>query len=173
MASIERYAFITVKVLASVKERTCKMPYLSIFKDSNWNWLIDFSVPNLMSTQVFLMKINGQWPIDFAKYLPKYLSFLSTPLVYLYYTFWCLLGSHITAFFFVALVIKMKSDDSTIPEITNVFIQSVIYGFTFYSTVHFQWYHKDMAKMISFMIENFKMRSARGLAIYFFLHDCL
>ncbi|XP_037045713.1 putative odorant receptor 85e [Bradysia coprophila] len=57
----------------------------------------------------------------------------------------------------------MRSDDATIPEITSLFIQSVIYGFAFYATIHFQWYHKHLAKIVNFMLENFKMRSARGL----------
>lgn len=140
-----------------------------IFKDSTWNWKKDFSVPHLMSLQVSLMKINGQWPINFKNYLPKYLSFLSTPLVLLYFAFWCLLAFHISTFLFVTLFVKLKSNNSTIPEITNVFIQSVIYGFAFYSTFHFQWYHKDMAKMVQFMTDNFKMRSARGLTNFYCL----
>lgn len=164
MLGLISFPFITATVLVKFG-KDCKMTNFGVFKDSTWNWQKDFSVPNLMSLQVFFMKINGQWPIDFQKYLPKYLSFLSTPLVFLYYTFWCLLASHIATFFFVALVISLKSYSSTIPEITNVFIQSVIYGFAFYSTIHFQWYHKDMAEMINFMIDNFKMRSARGLTI--------
>lgn len=140
--------------------------FRSIFKDSSWNWQKDFKVPNLMALQVFLLRISGQWPIDFGKYFPKYLTFLSRPLVLLYYMFWCLLASHIAVFFIIALVIKMRSDNPTIPEITNLFIQSVIYGFALFSTVHFQWYHKDIAKMVYFIIENFKMRSARGTAVF-------
>lgn len=140
------------------------MPNLSVFKDSTWNWQKEFSVPNLMGYQVFLVKINGQWPIDFKKYLPTYLSFLSTPLVFLYFAFWSFLALHIGILFVITLFIQLNNDDSTIPEITNVFIQSVIYGFSFYTTIHFQWYHKDLAKLINFMIENFKMRSARGLS---------
>lgn len=155
--------------------KCCTMTTFGIFKDSSWKWQKAFSVPNLMSPQVLLMKINGQWPIDFRKYLPTCLSFLSKPLVLLYYMFWCLLASHICVFFFVALVIKLRSDNSTIPEIANVFIQSVIYGFAFYSTIHFQWNHKDMAQMVKLMIENFKMRSARGSIIFavYFTHSFL
>lgn len=138
------------------------MTKFAIFKDSTWNWQRDFHVPNLMNLQVSLMKINGQWPINYKNHLPKFLSFLSTPLVLLYNLFWCLLASHICTLFFITLIIKLRSNNSTIPEITNVFIQSVIYGFASYSTIHFQWYHKDLAKIVNFMVENFKMRSARG-----------
>lgn len=140
------------------------MTKFAVFKDSTWNWQRNFYVPNLMDVQVSLMKINGLWPIDYKKYLPKFLSFLSTPLVLLCNMFWCLLVSHIAILFFIALIIKLRNNNSTIPEIANVFIQSVIYGFASYSTIHFQWYHKDLAKMVHFMIKNFKMRSARGLS---------
>lgn len=136
------------------------------FKDSTWKWQIDFCVPNLMDVQVLLLQINGQWPIDFNNYLPTCLSFLSRPLVLLYYAFWSLLALHIGILFFITLIIKLNNDDSSIPEITNVFLQTVIYGFAFYCSIHFQWYHKDMAKMVDFMIENFKMRSARGSVFF-------
>lgn len=130
---------------------------------------MDFFVPNLMDLQVFLLKVNGQGPIDFTKYLPECLAFLSKPFVFLYYVFWCLLALLIAILFFITFIINFNNDNSTIPEITNAFIQSVIYGFAFYSTIHFQWYQKDLAKMVNFMIENFKMRSARGWTKFFFV----
>ncbi len=148
------------------------MAILQIFKDSTWNWQKDFHVPNLMDFQIFLMKIDGQWPIDFKKYLPTFLSFLSTPLVFLSFVFWSFLVLNIAILFIITLVIKLSDDDSTIAEITSVFIQSVIYGFAFYATIHFQWYHEDLRKIITFAIENFKMRSARGF-INFFSFFCI
>lgn len=138
------------------------MTYFGFVKDSSFGWQKDFRVPNLMSLQVFLMRFNGQWPIDFARYLPKYLSFLSKPLVLLVKIFWCLLAGHISLFFFIGFIIKLNSENSTIPEITTCFLQSMIYGFALFTTIHFQWNHKDLAKIISFVTEKFKMRSARG-----------
>lgn len=150
------------------------MPKFSVFKDATWNWQKDFCVPNLLGFQMSLLKFNGQWPLDFKKFLPNFLSFLSVPLVKVYLGFWSVLALHLAIFFIIKLFQLMYADDSTIPEVTNAFIQSVIYGFSFYTTVHFQWYHKDLAEIVDFMIENFKMRSARGRALTLPQdeHDC-
>lgn len=140
-----------------------------IFKDSTWKWQKDFRVDNLMAFQVSLMKIDGQWPINFKNYLPSFLSFLSKPLTLLYFSFWSFVALHICILFAINLGIKMNSDDATIPQITSLFIQSVIYGFAFYATIHFQWYHKQLAEIVNFMVDKFKMRSARGLSMLHFV----
>lgn len=138
-----------------------------VLKDSlTYVWQKDFAVQNFMSSQVLVMQIIGVWPIDLEKYLPKRLSFLSKPLVYLYSTIWIFMVLHIAIFFFVAFVIKLNTENSTTSEISTLFIQSVIFGFGFYTTVHFQWNQRDLVKMINFMNENFKMRSSRG-SVYF------
>lgn len=138
-----------------------------LFKNASWKWKKHFYVPNPMRFQVILMKIGGHYPIDFKKLLPNILSFLSTPLAFIYFAFWSFVGLHIATLFIVTLVMELRSNTATITEISNAFVQSIIYTFSFYTTAHFQWYHKDMQQIVDFMIKNFKMRSARGSFITF------
>ncbi len=133
-----------------------------IFKTATYNWQKNFDVPNLLSLQMFVMRLNGEWRIDFGKYLPKQLSFLSKPLIILYCAFWSFMALHISIFFFVAFVIRLKND-SPIPDMSSVFTQGVVFGFAFYTTVHFQWNHNRLEELFNFVFVNFKMRSARGL----------
>lgn len=137
---------------------------IGIFKTASYKWQKDFNVPNLISLQMIVMKVNGQWPIDFGKYLPKHLSFLSKPLLVFYCAFWSFMALHISILFFAAFLIKLNNN-SPIPDMSSVFTQSVVFGFAFYTTVHFQWNHDKLVEMFNFMFENFKLRSARGLLV--------
>lgn len=134
-------------------------------KTSSYSWQKDFSVPNLISLQSLVMQVNGQWPIEWSKYLPKHLSFLSKSLSIIYCVFWSFMALHISVFFFAAFVIKLNSDNSTIPEMSTVYTQAVVFGFAFYTTVHFQWNHDQLAEMFDFVNTKFKMRSARGSVV--------
>lgn len=134
-----------------------------IYKDSSFGWEKDFVISNLFYPQKFVMQLNGQWPIDYAKYLPKNLSFLSKPLVVLMCIFWSFIALHIAILFFVAFLITLNSKDSTIPEISAVFTQTVVFSLAFYTTVHFQRNYKELATMFNFVFQNFKLRSATGL----------
>lgn len=136
-----------------------------VFKTASYNWQKDFAVSNLISLQLLVMQVNGQWPINFGKYLPKYLSFLSKPLVILYSVFWSFMALHIAIFFFIAFLVKLNSENSTIPEMSSVFTQAIVFGFGCFTTVYFQWNHKKLAEMFNFVFKNFKLRSARGFII--------
>lgn len=134
-----------------------------IFKRSSYSWQKDFNVPNLMSLQMLIMQVNGQWPINFEKYLPRQLSWLAKPMVVVYSIFWSFMALHISVLFFTAFIIKLNSGNSTIPEMSTVFTQSIVFGFAFYTTSHFQWNYAILAEMFEFVLKDFKMRSNRGL----------
>lgn len=135
---------------------------MTILNPSSHNWRKDFNIPNLISYQIFVMKINGQWPIDFGKYLPTFLSFLSKPLLILNCIFWSFMGLHISIFFFVAFVIKL-SNGAPIPEMSSVLTQAIVFGFAFFTTFHFQRNQDKLVEMFNFIFRNFKLRSAVGL----------
>lgn len=138
---------------------------IGFFKSSSYNWMKNFDVPDLTSMQVFVMKMNGEWPVDFGKYLPQHLKFLSKPLLVLYCIFWSFMALHISIGFFAAFFIKLNND-APLPDMSSVFTQGVVFGFAFFTTVHFQRNHDTLVEMFKFFQTKFKMRSAVGSFTY-------
>lgn len=120
----------------------------SIFKDSTWPWKKSFSTDFLMATQVRLLKISGMWPVNWF-----YCLFVD---------FWIV---QIAIYYYATFVIELMNQGS-ITDITDALTSAVIYSWVSFGAIYFQLYYKECERMIEYMKENFKMRSAMGKKKY-------
>ncbi|XP_055708520.1 odorant receptor 83a [Phlebotomus papatasi] len=119
-----------------------------------------FRRENYLNVQITYMKIVGMFPIDYAKFLPQRLEFLSSVLNRMYFAFWQLISMHIAIVQIASVYVYWgESLDELSPYLNN----SVIYLFTYFIITYFQFKYNSHAKLIAYINENFEMRSAQGL----------
>uniref|UniRef100_A0A3F2ZDF0 Odorant receptor n=1 Tax=Lutzomyia longipalpis TaxID=7200 RepID=A0A3F2ZDF0_LUTLO len=119
-----------------------------------------FYCENYLNVQITYMQVVGMYPIDYAKYLPRRLFFLSEILNRMYFGFWQLICIHIAVVQIASVYVNWGKSLDDISQYLNT---SLIYVFTYYIILYFQGRCRTHAKLINYLNENFKSRSAPGI----------
>lgn len=115
---------------------------------------------NFLKIQIFWLKLLAMWPINYKKILPTSLSFLSNILNGVYYIFWQFICLHLIVLHIFSLVLKWNEG---LDEISDFIMTTLIYVFSYFITVYYQFRYKKHKELKDFLDQNFKSRSAKGL----------
>lgn len=115
---------------------------------------------NFLKTQIFWLKLMAMWPVDYKKFLPENLSFLSNLLNGFYYIFWQFICLQLIVLHIVSLAINWNKG---LDEISDFIMTTLIYVFSYFITVYYQVRYVKHKELEEFVNQNFKSRSAKGL----------
>lgn len=128
-------------------------------------WTRHFTIArSYLALNITCMRQSACWPVSYAQYLPKSLAFLSRPLQWLFFIVTLAAGTQMAALFFYSFLTKLMhpTADTTLTEISDCFIQGIIYTFSCILLVYYRCRHDKLAEMIRYMDEHFRQRSAIG-----------
>lgn len=97
-----------------------------------------------MSRQVLLMKIASLWPANWWHCL-----------------FTDIISLQITIYYLITFI-KLILENGNIIEITDAITSTIIYAFVAFVEIYFQVMNPECKKIINYMKEKFRMRSAIG-----------
>lgn len=124
-------------------------------------WKSQINIKQLLHVQILYMKIGGHLPVDYTKYLPNSLAFLSNIINAFYFAFNSFLNLHICALYLVQFI-KYSYSEASVTQISDALMSTILHAYGFSAGLYMQLYHRDCVKIFEFMNENFKMRSAKG-----------
>lgn len=130
----------------------------TIFYKDPQKWSPTFFESSLMRYQTFLLKTVGMCDIDFGRFLPSQLKFISHVLNFLIFAFFSFIHIHLALLF----VQDMINSDQ-LHRITNAITMIIINSFAFFTLLYYKLNNKKYLKMVDYMDENFKARSEYGL----------
>lgn len=134
------------------------------------SWARNIVVENFLGIHVTFLKHSACWPINFKGYLPKPLQGLDEPLKWSYFLGSIFISFHLMILFIYSFIYNVAyAENVTLAEISDCLTESIIYAFTFCSTCYYHFRHDKCKEIVSFMNNNFKMRSAIG-KFFFFLN---
>lgn len=142
--------------------------YLAIRDTELSPWTREFSInKSYLALNKICMQQSACWPIDYTHYLPTVLSFLNRPLQLVFFTLTLAAGAQIAFLFFYSFVMKLThpTPETTLTEISDCFIQSIIYTFSCILLVYYRLRHGKLVEMIDYMDANFRQRSAIGKSL--------
>lgn len=139
----------------------------TIFKGESWPWRQHFQVDDFLSLNLELMKQSACWPLDWSRFLPAPLIFLSKWLQSLYFGIAVVASAHLAILWMYSFIMKLTIATSPIDnlqmiDISHCMIESIIYSFTLFTLVYYRVRHKKCAQLIAHIKDNFKRRSAIG-----------
>lgn len=123
------------------------------------SWNADFAVDDLMKAPTFLMQCCGMCHIDFARYLPASLAFLSFAINMGLLVILSLIHAHLAVLF----AMEILQEDATIDRVTNGITMVIINTFALLTLLHYQLNRSKYLRIVDFMNSNFLRRSAPGL----------
>lgn len=123
------------------------------------SWRADFHVDDLMEGSTVLMKCCAMYHIDFARYLPASMAFLSFAINIGFFVFLSLIHVHLAMLF----VMEITQEDATIDRITNGITMTIINSFAIFTLLYYQVNRRKYLRIVEFMNSKFLHRSAHGL----------
>lgn len=121
-------------------------------------WNPEFHVKDLMWYQTILLKTAGMCYINFERFLPPKLAFVSIILNWSIFGFFSFVHLHLACLFFLEMI-----QSSALEVITNAITMVIINTFAFFTLLYFKLNYKEYLRMVDFMNTRFSMRSAYGL----------
>lgn len=130
---------------------------LAIKDPKTWN--PKFYVKDLMRYQTFLLKMGGMCYINFEKYLPKRLEFISALLNWTIFGFFSFVHLHLALLFFLEMI-----RSNALEVITNSITMIIINLFAFFTLLYYKLNCNKYLHMVEYMNTQFLTRSACGLS---------
>lgn len=130
----------------------------------------DCSDRNYFKNQIKWIQVFGMHPIDYSTILPQLFGFLSRPLNILYMAFAQFLALHIAILHFMTIMAK-TSEGTTLDQISGIIMTGIIYFFSFFITVFFQWRSKDIANLFDCFNKEMLRRSVPGVTYFRIEHS--
>lgn len=123
-------------------------------------WDPYFKVNNFITVQINILKFLGMWPIEFAKYLPKFTKPFGNLLTVLYFIVMAVNLLHLAI-----CQVKTLYDNwgGHLDDISNYMQTSIIYVGGTGMTVYYQLRYRIHREMVDYMNAHFLTRSAPGL----------
>lgn len=122
-------------------------------------WNPKFHVDDLMKYQTFLLKLAGMCYVNFERFLPKRLEFVSPILNNSIFGFYSFVHIHLALLFLRDIFLSSSSFEM----ITNAITMFIINTFAFITLLYYKLSYKKYLKMVDYMNKNFMPRSAYGL----------
>lgn len=119
---------------------------------------MDYNGKNWFDHQIKILKILGIAPIEFS-FLPARLRFLRQILNVSYVIFWYFTLIHITVCQFVSLV---RNFTTGADDPVDFVMEGSIYAYAIVIITFWIRNYKRFLKLIDFVYENFRLRSAKG-----------
>lgn len=108
--------------------------------------------------QTILLKTAGMCYINFERFLPTKLAFVSVILNWSIFGFFSFVHLHLALLFILEMV-----RSSALEVITNAITMTIINTFAFFTLLYFKLNYKKYLRMVDFMNARFSTRSAYGL----------
>lgn len=134
-----------------------KLRFSLAIKDPK-TWNPEFHVNDLMRYQTILLKMAGMCNINFDRYLPRPLEFVSALLNWITFGFFSFVHLHLAVLFFLEMI-----GSSALEVITNAITMVIINIFAFFTLLYYKLNYKKYLRMVKYMNTQFLTRSAYGL----------
>lgn len=121
----------------------------------------DFAVENMFKIQLAILRCSAMMPVEYYRWLPSWLSFLSYILNGIYLVFAQFLAAHLCILHFISSIIDLRNSSPIMVTVNNM-VQGIIYGFTFFVVIMFQLRYKTVLNIFEEFNQKCRKRSARG-----------
>ncbi|XP_055304002.1 putative odorant receptor 85e [Sitodiplosis mosellana] len=111
-----------------------------------------------MRYRTILLKLAGMCYINFERYLPKQLEFISVYLNWSLFGFFSFVHLHLAILFLLEMI-----RSSALEVITNAITMVIINVFAFFTLLYYKLNYKKYLRMVEYMNTQFLTRSAYGL----------